>query len=314
MIQYKTIAIPQETIAQKSIFPVRTVPYVSETVIIPSNMGVPLTGSLYTPEQPNDRLCIINSATSVRRGFYKGAAEFLRQKGFTVLTYDRQGNGDTALALASEKGTSIPDTDIDITRWGTDDFEGALKWGKSIFPDKQIVTLGHSLGGVIIPQAESSATLVKRAVTVATGAPEPLVGALLRTYITSISPLTGAAPTNNFLGAETPTLVSLEMATFLGQKKFMASDLKLLAKMNEFRAPTLAISPAGDPLSTQNTIKEFHSHWGGKNRVWHIKPTSQLVGGVRIKPGIIGHVGFFNNPNTPHFLGRVASFLLGKIK
>lgn len=55
----------------------------------------PLSVKIFEPEISNGKLLLINSATGVKQQIYFSFAKYLAEKGFTVITYDYRGIGES---------------------------------------------------------------------------------------------------------------------------------------------------------------------------------------------------------------------------
>src|SRR5512134_3666946 len=90
--------------------------------------GFQLAATLFEPTASNRRVVLINSAMGVKRGYYARYAEFLMERGFTVLTYDYRGIGDS-------RTTSMRGFSADLWDWGIRDQDAALAYLIEHFPD-----------------------------------------------------------------------------------------------------------------------------------------------------------------------------------
>jgi predicted alpha/beta hydrolase len=104
--------------------------------------GFLLEGSTFEPDRTGAgfRVVLINSATAVKRSYYRRYAAFLAEEGLAVVTYDyrgvggsRPGDGATVAARMSE--------------WAEQDAAGVLEWILRRWPDAPVVVVGHSFGG-----------------------------------------------------------------------------------------------------------------------------------------------------------------------
>jgi len=66
----------------------------SETVQLPALDGYPLTATLYHAPEPVAQL-VIAGATGVPQGFYRRFAEYAAQRGYSTLTLDYRGIGQS---------------------------------------------------------------------------------------------------------------------------------------------------------------------------------------------------------------------------
>ncbi|MDA2928912.1 hypothetical protein MYX84_03015 [Acidobacteria bacterium AH-259-O06] len=68
-----------------------------EKLKVPATDGYLLAATLYRSgqEEKIGRFVLINSAMGVKRRYYNSYARFLSENGFTVLTFDYRGIGDS---------------------------------------------------------------------------------------------------------------------------------------------------------------------------------------------------------------------------
>ncbi len=117
-------------------------PTKNETIIhAADNYSLALTH--FSPDDPNGRVVIINSAMGVPQRFYARYAEFLATQGFHVLTYDYRGiSGSLTGKLRGQK--------MLLSQWGTHDFTAVLDYVAENLPDQMVLVIGHSVGGQIL--------------------------------------------------------------------------------------------------------------------------------------------------------------------
>lgn len=113
---------------------------------IPALDGYPLAATLFAPEDADgcaDCVVIINSAMAVKRGYYAKYAHYLAEHGFTVVTYDYRGIGDSCpKSLRGFKAT--------LNEWGRCDAAGVVNWVTVEQPQARLLVVGHSVGGQIL--------------------------------------------------------------------------------------------------------------------------------------------------------------------
>lgn len=111
--------------------------------------GRPLTGTLYAPLLDNQRCVLVNGATAVKRSYYDGYARYLAAAGFTVLTYDYRGIGDSCeRPVQHETGT--------MRQWGEADTAGAIAFLTQHRPAHRLLVVGHSAGGQLFGLAANN--------------------------------------------------------------------------------------------------------------------------------------------------------------
>ena len=80
---------------------------------------------------------------SVRQSFYRPFAQFLASRGYTVITWDYRGVGESVLNAAEARGVSLDS-------WAVEDLELVLSTAVAAAPDLPLLVIGHSFGGQII--------------------------------------------------------------------------------------------------------------------------------------------------------------------
>ncbi|MFP2930517.1 alpha/beta fold hydrolase [Pyxidicoccus sp. 3LG] len=124
----------------------------AEEVRIPARDGLPLAATLYEGTRSNGVAVQLNPATAVRRRYYDAFARFLAGRGFTVVTYDYRGMGDTRLTPDALRYASFQD-------WGELDAPGVQAWLEAHRPSQRLVLVGHSAGGQMLGLSESVSRL-----------------------------------------------------------------------------------------------------------------------------------------------------------
>lgn len=102
---------------------------------------------------------VIVPATGVKQSYYFKFADFLRNNGYVVFTFDYGGIG------ASRKG-SLRDFHTSATAWAKNDLEAVIRYAGKKYPGAKQVLIGHSIGGQLIGLAPSS-VLASRIVLIA---------------------------------------------------------------------------------------------------------------------------------------------------
>lgn len=102
--------------------------------------GYSLAGTLFHPGQANGRAVLIHAATGVRRGYYAKFATHLADAGFTVLSFDYRGIGD------SRRG-SLRNFPARMRDWAQLDAAAALDFLEKQAAGAKLLCVGHSFGG-----------------------------------------------------------------------------------------------------------------------------------------------------------------------
>jgi predicted alpha/beta hydrolase len=104
---------------------------------------------------------VLASAMGVSQSYYQPLAEWLVEQGYSVLTFDTQGMGESLVK-------KIQDYHCDLIDWATDDYSTALKFVLECQPSAPVYWLGHSLAGQLFPLVKGIEQ-VSKVVTIASG-------------------------------------------------------------------------------------------------------------------------------------------------
>ncbi len=118
------------------------------SVSFPVSDGQLLAGTLVEPVQPNGVSVQVNAATGVSRRYYERFATFLGGRGFTVLTFDYRGIGDSPRSPGAPLSRMLD--------WGRRDIPAAADFLAARTPDHRRSMVCHSFGGQMLglmPQA-----------------------------------------------------------------------------------------------------------------------------------------------------------------
>jgi len=114
----------------------------------------PISVKIFEPEIPNRKLLVINSATGVKQQVYFSFAKYLAAQGFTVITYDYRGIGES-------KPRKMKGFEASMRIWGKKDFKTVTTFIKENYPDYTKFCLGHSVGALILGMNEDSVIFSK---------------------------------------------------------------------------------------------------------------------------------------------------------
>jgi predicted alpha/beta hydrolase len=251
-----------------------------------------LYGTLFEPAASNQRFVLINSAMAVKRAFYAKYAAYLAGRGFTVLTYDYRGIGESRPA-------SLRGFKAQLWQWGALDFAAVVQWIRAQYPDDKLLAVGHSMGGQVLgltPESQHITAFLGVTVTSAywkwwTGFPRWRLFFLMHIWIPKLILLLGYVPGRAALGEDLPAGIAWDWARG-GRSPQYIYDLYGHTEhdyFGQFTAPFLAYSFSDDSYAPRAAVESMLSFYPNAPIVHkHLKPSD--VGAPSI-----GHFGFFRS-------------------
>jgi predicted alpha/beta hydrolase len=261
-------------------------------VRVEASDGYALVGTLYESTGPCRARVLINSATGVRRRYYRKFSEYLAGAGFEVFTYDYRGIGDSAPASIRESKARMRD-------WGLLDFPAVVRWSQFDAPDRRLFAVGHSVGGQVLGLAENNHAV---AGFVGISAQKPWWGywpaheqwrlRLLWNYIMpGLSRALGYFPSPWFgLGENLPLGVALEWAAWCRAREHVTEVIgeHVRPGFENWSGAMLAFSFEDDSFAPEASVAALVEMYRSADRQHrHVRPAD--VG----QP--IGHFGFFRD-------------------
>lgn len=251
---------------------------------------------IFEPQNSNGKLLLINSATGVKQQIYFSFAKYLREKDFTVITYDYRGIGES-------KSAKMKGFEASMRIWGTQDFESVTNYILDKFPAYEKFCLGHSVGALIIGMSKNSG-IFKKLIFVATQdaylrnlkwnvAIAGLVGFGIAVPLTTT--IFGYFPAHRFgLGESLPKGVAYDWQTLVLNKR---STSKLYDQIEDdfskkLNQKTFIIHAEDDLWITKKGMESL------MNNVYpHLQKTYREIKVSQSENGEIGHVNFFRSYN-----------------
>ena len=251
---------------------------------------------IFEPQNSNGKLLLINSATGVKQQIYFSFAKYLREKDFTVITYDYRGIGES-------KPAKMKGFEASMRIWGTQDFESVTNYILDKFPAYEKFCLGHSVGALIIGMSKNSG-IFKKLIFVATQdaylgnlkwnvAIAGLVGFGIAVPLTTT--IFGYFPAHRFgLGESLPKGVAYDWQTLILNKR---STSKLYDQIEDdfskkLNQKTFIIHAEDDLWITKKGMESL------MNNVYpHLQKTYREIKVSESEKGEIGHVNFFRSYN-----------------
>ena len=252
--------------------------------------------TVFEPQNPNGKLLLINSATGVKQQVYFSFAKYFAENGFTAITYDYRGIGDS-------KPKKMNGFHATMRIWGTDDFKTVTDFIKKNYQNHQKFCLGHSVGALIIGMNEN-AHIFDKFIFVATQ--DAYIGNLKANIAASAVlgfgiavPLTtkffGYFPAHRFgLGESLPKGVAYDWRTLILNKKSTSRLYEKIAThfSKDLKQETFIIHAEDDPWVTMKGMENL------MNNVYpHLKKTYREIKVSDSEKGEIGHINFFRSFN-----------------
>lgn len=259
-----------------------------DPVSVPARDGFSLAGFLYPPRRVRGRVVIVNGATGVRKGFYRHFAAGLAEAGYTALTYDYRGIGDS-------RPESLRGFEARMRDWGLLDMAGAVDWASRELEPDRLFLVGHSAGGQLAGLMEN-ADRVDGMLTVSSqsgywrlqgGVQTLVVGFHAHVTLPLLPALVGYMPWSWIgSGADLPKGVAREWARWCRDPRYLLGDRTLpLERYGRFAAPVLAYSIEDDDWGTREAVDAMMGAYPNLERR-HLEPASAGLESI-------GHFGFF---------------------
>jgi len=254
-----------------------------------------LSARIFEPLKANGKLLLINSATGVKQQIYFSFSNYMAENGFTVITYDYRGIGES-------KPEKMSGFKASMRIWGTHDFKAVTDFIKEHYPDAHKFVLGHSVGALILGMNEDS-KVFEKFIFIATQ--KAYVGNLdYKTKIAAylgfgiaqpiLTNIFGYFPAHRFgLGESLPKGSAYDWRTLILNKK---STNKLLEKVHDFskelHQQTFVIQIEDDHWVTSKGVSSLL-----KETYPNLKPRIRNVKVSESESGKIGHINYFRSYN-----------------
>ncbi|MBL8519064.1 MAG: alpha/beta hydrolase [Betaproteobacteria bacterium] len=259
----------------------------------------------FTPAAPPRALLLIAPAMSVRQDFYAPFAEFLRDAGFEVGTFDYRDAGFGARQRPAESNVTLLD-------W-RDDVDAMLGEAERRAAGRPVLYCGHSLGGQLLGLLNRHPS-IRAALTVASGTGywrhnPKMTLRLLYLWFFAMPVYTrafGYFPGRR-LGkvGDLPREIALSWAAWCRHPEYLMGDeaMRAQAAYAAVTAPILSVSFDDDTYVPQPAVEQLHG-WFRNAPVDRRHMTPGSAGGKAV-----GHFGFFKL-GRGHALWREAAHWL----
>jgi predicted alpha/beta hydrolase len=242
-----------------------------------------------TFESPGaDTAVLISAATGVPRQFYKYFATYLRARGWTAVTYDYRGIGDSAPPSLRGFGARMRD-------WALIDMPAVIDWLSERYQPRRLFVIGHSFGGQgigLVEKPERITAMIGVSAQsgywgVQGGAEKYRARFAVTVMIPVLTRLLGYFPWSTFAaGEDLPRGVALEWARWCRNRDYLLGDDSLpLERYENFDAPILAYSIEDDDWGTARAVDDMMRAYRNVTRR-HLVPADYGL-------SKLGHMGFF---------------------
>jgi predicted alpha/beta hydrolase len=259
---------------------------------IPALDGLPLGATLFEPVTPRGRKAVlIASATGVKRERYRQFAMFLASRGWSAITFDYRGIGDSRTGHVK----ALPHT---MSEWGSKDIAGVIDWIENNWAPSNLVVVAHSVGGQVLPFAPNH-DRVRALLTIGCQKGYWKLWSGLDRYrclaFWLLMPILvralGYMPMGFVDCEDLPPRVALEWCRWGLNHDFVDENgFSLNQHHAAFRAPILAYSFADDTYAPRRAVDKILEFYRGAARE-HRHIDARQLGATTI-----GHSGFFTDP------------------
>jgi len=270
--------------------------------------GVRLGGHVWTADAPDAPVVVVNAATGVRAAYYHRYAGFLAANGFTALTYDYRGIGDSRPATL--RGLEMRWHD-----WGKRDFAAALDYAQGLGP--RVLCVGHSIGGYL-PGLAANTPVLERLLSVGGQygywgdyVAAKRAGLLMKWHIAMpvLTALTGYFPGKRLGWLEDlPRGVALDWARHRARMEEMHPPHEraaVLARFAAVRAPILAVTMSDDEFATPAALRRTLAYYTGAPK------EAVMLRPADLGHAQVGHFGLFHGRHAGDFWPATVAWLRG---
>ncbi|MEM8532614.1 MAG: alpha/beta fold hydrolase [Chloroflexota bacterium] len=236
----------------------------------------------------SDVWVLINSATAVPRQFYRRFASYIQDQGWSVLTFDYRGIGES-------RPKSLRGFEAKMRDWALYDIAGVIDWIVLAHQPRKLFVVGHSVGGQTLGLLENGHHIDA---VVAVSAQSGYWGVqaqnerqrtrlIVSVAMPILSQLLGYFPWSKLgAGEDLPKGVALEWAGWCRQRNYLLDDPTLpLGRYERFVAPILSYSIDDDGWGTRQAVDEMMRAYHHVERR-HIRPADYGLESIK-------HTGFF---------------------
>ena len=277
-----------------------------------STEGTVIAARVHRPPGPPKGAVLIGGAMGVQQAYYAPFADWLAAQGYTVMTFDYRGMGDSRAAAHRR---SLRGFDADLFSWARD-YDTAIDALRTAAPGVPLCLVGHSLGAQL-PGMLRNRDRIDGLISVAAGsgywrdnAPKLKRVALYFWYglVPLFTSLFGYFPGKRLRKVgDLPRGVILQWRRWCLDPRYHvgAEGHALRVQFEQVRFPVVALSIDDDELMTERGVRVLIDCYANPpRRVERVAPAD-------VQARRIGHFGFFRDQFRLSLWSRCVVLLQG---
>lgn len=250
-----------------------------------------IVATIYPNESAVPNVVIICSATGVKQSYYESFATWLSAHGYTAVTFDYQGIGDSLKS-------PIKQIDITAKDYGEQDIPSVISYVMQELNPQHILLMGHSIGGQLIGLS-ALPSVVKGILLVAAQSgywkfwdkkAQPRMWLTWHVMMPGLTKLFGYFPGKNFNMENLPKGLALEWAKWCRSPNYLFDHLTHAGEsFANIKVPIVSYSFSDDDYAPKSAVDWLSEQY--KNSVVvrkHIQPKD-------LQLERIGHFGIFKD-------------------
>lgn len=258
------------------------------TIEIRTKDGSKIFGTVFNPKKKNGYTIVVGSAIGVSKEFYFFFASFFKKLGYTVITFDYRGIGQSA-------PLHLKGFEANMHQWATQDLDAVLLYARNNYPDKEIIYVGHCISGEIIGLAQASQYISKMILVSSSLSHKrlrPLKDrirmSIIKLFIPVLNKLLGYYPARLFKKfTDIPKGVMYQWSEWSSSTNGLF-DTFPESNYQKLEIPILVYTFKDDWYCRPDAVKELLDRFDKADLSWHhINPKT-----LGIKK--VGHIGFFH--------------------
>ena len=259
----------------------------AESFTLEARDGYRLGAALFRPAAASTRAALVLPATGVPQAYYAKFADYLAERGFTVLTFDYRGIGRSLHG-------DVREVQAGMREWALLDASAAFRFLSSTFSNPFLV--GHSFGGQafgLLPEPQR----IRAAFMVGSQSGYwkhwgPLGRAWMwpatHVMLPLVTRLRGYFPSSRLgFGENLPPNVAVEWARWCRHPTYLVGSLGVEAQYARFSAPLRAYALTDDAFAPPRAVQALLDLYPAS------RPELRTVHPRDVAADRIGHFGFF---------------------